>query len=105
MLNKTLLDPRRYTAGNIEALTRGAAGDFYALSISEPWAAAYDPTRVSVIAERRNLLLSYMQSSQREQRRLPLTVGRTRQRIQILPTAETTPDCKICLPELMLLLI
>lgn len=66
VLKQTLLDPLRYTAGNIETLTLGAAGDFYALSIIEPWAAAFDSADASAISARRNLVLSYMQASQRE---------------------------------------
>lgn len=61
-----LSNPLRYNAGNIETLTLGVEGDFYVLNIIEPWVATYQPMKAAAIAERRNLVASYMRSSQRE---------------------------------------
>lgn len=66
VVGNTLLNPVRYNAGNIETLALGVEGDFFVLKIIEPWVAAYLPTKSSAIAERRNVVVSYMQSSQRE---------------------------------------
>jgi hypothetical protein len=66
VLVNNLMNPLRYNAGNIEALAQGVEGDFYALNIIEPWVASYQPTKTSAIAEQRNIVTSYMRSSQRE---------------------------------------
>lgn len=107
VLKQTLLDPLRYTAGNIETLTLGAAGDFYALSIIEPWAAAFDSADASAFSARGNLVLSYMQASQRETafstashwedstRNLNSVSGGIESRLQnLVEKAETTADSK-----------
>jgi len=61
-----LLDPRRYVPANVEMLTSGVEGDFYLLSIVEPLAAAFLPTRASAISTQRIAVASYLQDNQRE---------------------------------------
>jgi hypothetical protein len=61
-----LLDNLRYSAGNVEKLAFGVEGDFYALTVLEPWIATYESTKVSEISAQRNTLMNYMQAGQRE---------------------------------------
>jgi hypothetical protein len=61
-----LLDTLRYSAGNIERLAFGVEGDFYALTILEPWVATYESNKASTISTQRNSLMNYMQAGQRE---------------------------------------
>ena len=64
--SEILLNPQRYSAGSIETLTLGAEGDFYALSIIEPWVATYEPGKAPAISAQRNTVMSYLQATQRE---------------------------------------
>lgn len=61
-----LLDPGRYVPANIKTLTLGIEGDFYVLSIVEPLAAAFLPTRTSAISTQRHAVAAYLQTNQRE---------------------------------------
>ena len=61
-----LSNPVRLSAGHLEALTLGVAGDFYALTLLEPWVAIYQPNSTSFISVQRNTLVNFMGSSQRD---------------------------------------
>jgi hypothetical protein len=66
VMTEILLNPLRYSAGNIETLAFGAEGDFYALSIMEPWVATYEPIKAPAISAQRITVMSNLQASQRE---------------------------------------
>ena len=66
VMTEILLNPLRYSAGNIETLALGVAGDFFALTILEPWVTTYDPMKASALSVQRNTVMSYMQAGQRD---------------------------------------
>ena len=65
-MTEILLNPLRYSAGSVETLAFGAEGDFYALSILEPWVATYEPMKAPAISSQRIAVMSSLQASQRE---------------------------------------
>jgi hypothetical protein len=66
VMSEILLSPLRYSAGNIETLTFGAEGDFYALSLLEPSVATYEPIKAPAISAQRTTVMSYLEASRRE---------------------------------------
>jgi hypothetical protein len=66
VMTEILLNPLRYSADSIETLAFGAEGDFYALSIMEPWVATYEPSKARAISAQRITVMSNLQASRRE---------------------------------------
>jgi hypothetical protein len=92
VVTQVLLSPPRYAAGNIETLELGVAGDFYALTILEPWVAAYQPNKVSAFSAQRNTVISYMQARQRETALSAADLWKNSPKDSSVSASETTVD-------------
>ena len=64
-MSEVLLNPFRYSAG-VGTLTFGVEGDFYALSILEPWVTIYEPGKAQAVSAQRITLMGSLQANQRE---------------------------------------
>ena len=65
-MSEVLLNPLRYSAGSVETLTFGVEGDFYALSILEPWVTTYEPGKAQAVSAQRITVMGSLQANRRE---------------------------------------